>query len=894
MSLRVDDLVFNNSWRIIRIIGAGANGIVYEIQKEDEKIQTRSALKVITIPPDPSMIGQLLSEGLTEEEADRYVQDIVDSLIDEIRIMLSLKDFPYIVRCEDFDVIKDERNHEWTILIRMELLTSLRDYLLDNIVTEETVQKIGTDITKALILFEDESVKILHRDIKPENLFVNAYGFFKVGDFGVARVYNSVSSSRSRKGTYEYMAPEVFKHGKYGPTIDIYSLGLILYQMLNNNRLPFFPLEGSYSYEDRDQFLIERLSGRSEIPAPVNASKEFAAIILKMIAYNSGDRYQNATDLLHDLSTIKPSQKQVPSSRVKNNFNEQENVPKFTPTAAVFPGNKRWNSRDKKSWEKSEESDSSSFSEDKDRQSAPAHNQDQSQEESARDRTPSSSKVKTTEGEKDPVSNPEPNVNVNIKPGEHEVPAHRGSSSPCSPGNDAQRKGDAQKDRSRSAIRKTIIIGASAVVIILAILVPFLQNQKYELKVNGGTGTGEYKAGALIEVHAKSSDDKIFDSWISSGIQLSDSQINTPDISIKMPRHNAMLDATYSDVPEKEVAIDPDTLFYIGKQAHENADYAKAIENYTQAAEGGSLDAIIALANMYYSGEGVERDYAKALTYSRQAAELGDTGSYTMLGEMYENGNGVEQDYEKALEYYKKAADLGDLEAMLSVADMYYSGKQVPQDYEMAAAYYEKAAGENSVAALIKLAQMHEKGLDVSHNYTMAADYYEKAANLGDVQAMMAVAKMYYDGIYVDQDYSRAATYYEMAAADDNPSAMNNIGAMYYLGQGVEQSYAKAAEYYKQAAALDSSSAAYNLAGMYEKGYGVDQNYEQAKEYYELAIRLGDIDAIYSLGLLYYGGVISDGSDNFAKAAEYFKRAAEQGNEKAEEILAKMKERGLI
>ena len=286
-------------WEVDKQIGRGAYGNVYKVSKNENSIEMSAAVKVISIPFDSWEIEDLKTEGYDEKETGKYLENIVNNVINEIKILTSLRGSSNIVRIEDYSVVPKENEIGWTILIRMELLTPLSVYICDKTLSQEDVIRLGTDILDALVLCEENN--IIHRDIKPENIFVNEFGVYKLGDFGIARELESLSVSMSQKGTYGYIAPEVLNGVTYDSTVDIYSLGIVMYRLLNNNRLPFLdPDKQILGVNERREATERRLNGE-ELPAPVNADDILGKIVLKACSFDPLQRYENAVLMKEDL-----------------------------------------------------------------------------------------------------------------------------------------------------------------------------------------------------------------------------------------------------------------------------------------------------------------------------------------------------------------------------------------------------------------------------------------------------------------------------------------------------------------------------------------------------------------------------------------------------------------
>ena len=243
------------------------------------------------------------SEMDDERSTREYFRNMVEDCVQEIYTMEHFCGNSHVVSFEDFKVVEYLDEIGWDISIRMEYLTSFMDYCTGKEMTEKEVIKLGCDLSMALIYCH--KLNIIHRDVKPENIFVSRFGDFKLGDFGIAREHIHTMSNMSKKGTYSYMAPEIYKGEKYDSSVDIYSLGIVLYRLMNQNRLPFLSLDKQLiTYRDKESALARRMSGE-KIPAPSKASAAFARIILKACAYRPEKRYHDPEEMLQDLESLR-------------------------------------------------------------------------------------------------------------------------------------------------------------------------------------------------------------------------------------------------------------------------------------------------------------------------------------------------------------------------------------------------------------------------------------------------------------------------------------------------------------------------------------------------------------------------------------------------------------
>ena len=285
-------------WQTVELVGEGTFGSVYKAKKEVYGNISYAAIKVIEIPKEPREIRDLQQSDMDESSIKAFYEDMIHNLMSEIQIMESMKSANGIVGIEDYKVVQREPL-KWEVFIRMEFLEDLQTYLDRHPMTGCEVVQLGMDLCESLK--NCEIAGIVHRDVKIDNVFVNRFGSFKLGDFGIAKQLGKTRAAMSQKGTNMYMAPEIFRGEPYDARVDIYSLGILLYRLLNKGRFPFMPLwPNPIKYSDDQKATFQRISGKS-IPAIPDIPTGLSEIVCRACAYDKENRYQKAEDLAKDL-----------------------------------------------------------------------------------------------------------------------------------------------------------------------------------------------------------------------------------------------------------------------------------------------------------------------------------------------------------------------------------------------------------------------------------------------------------------------------------------------------------------------------------------------------------------------------------------------------------------
>jgi len=276
-----------HQYRIIRQLGAGGMGVVYEA--EDTRLGRRVALKFL---PD--------SHGVADENVERFLR--------EARIASSLN-HPNI--CTIYDVSVHEGRH----FIAMELLEgeSLRSRIHGNPVPLVQILDVGGHLADALDAAHAKG--IIHRDIKPANIFITKRGQAKLLDFGIAKLgedkqaHDATAETRVASdqltqpgmavGSINYMSPEQARGEELDARTDLFSLGLVLYEMATGRQA----FSGATSAVVFDALLNrqppEPRSMNPEVP------EELQRVILRALEKDRRLRYQSAADMQAELERLR-------------------------------------------------------------------------------------------------------------------------------------------------------------------------------------------------------------------------------------------------------------------------------------------------------------------------------------------------------------------------------------------------------------------------------------------------------------------------------------------------------------------------------------------------------------------------------------------------------------
>jgi eukaryotic-like serine/threonine-protein kinase len=266
------DTLFDGRYRIQRKLGAGGMADVY--LAEDQELGRRVAIKILNS-----------RHGNDDQFIERFRREAKNA---------AALNHPNIVS------IYDRGEAEDTYYIAMEFLDgrTLKELIVSRGAAPINVTvEYARQILSALRFAHRHG--IVHRDIKPHNVLVDAEGRVKVTDFGIARAGTSqMTETGSIVGTAQYLSPEQARGGEVDPRSDLYSLGIVLYELLTGKT----PFDGETPVE----IAMKHLSTTPKPPSKLRPDipRELDMVVLRALAKNPDDRYQTADEMEADLERV--------------------------------------------------------------------------------------------------------------------------------------------------------------------------------------------------------------------------------------------------------------------------------------------------------------------------------------------------------------------------------------------------------------------------------------------------------------------------------------------------------------------------------------------------------------------------------------------------------------
>ena len=239
-------------------------------------------VKIISTPASQTQLDALLLSGAysDKESALSYFKTLSDGIVEEAQIMQKLSQMEGFLPFDSWQIVPMEDEVGYDVYLLSIYRNTLERYLRHNAMTHLGALNLGLDLCAALAICRRSGY--LYVDLKPENIYMTDDREYRIGDLGFLRLDALKYASLPDRYHSQYTAPEIADaFSALNTTIDIYAVGLILYQVFNDGMLPF---KGDAAPSE-------------DLPAPAYADYEMAEIILKACAADPAMRWQDPIEM---------------------------------------------------------------------------------------------------------------------------------------------------------------------------------------------------------------------------------------------------------------------------------------------------------------------------------------------------------------------------------------------------------------------------------------------------------------------------------------------------------------------------------------------------------------------------------------------------------------------
>lgn len=258
----------------------------YTVNTEIRKSENCVVYKATT-PENKTVTIKKISIPVNNTEGTISIKEKIASEIEQLSKISNGADNRFVITYYDYKIESNDDEGKYDLYIKMEYLTSLSKYYIDNAISVRNILKLGLDVCKALEWCHNNGK--LHNNINPENIFVNNNGNFVLGDFALSYVGQNEEPV--------CIAPENVNGEDTSTMSDIYALGMVMYLMLNDREKPFYS-------ETNDAQIAEmkRVSGEV-LPFKNGISNRLKDVIIKATS-NKNERYASVSDFRRDIEYL--------------------------------------------------------------------------------------------------------------------------------------------------------------------------------------------------------------------------------------------------------------------------------------------------------------------------------------------------------------------------------------------------------------------------------------------------------------------------------------------------------------------------------------------------------------------------------------------------------------